>query len=644
MTRSICIALVSTCLLASAPAVAQKKRAEPPSPGGRLVELRREYQQIRKRVGGGKKGAKAKKGGNKGKGNRRQNQRIAALVAEAKPIIEKIAKLENPAALTFLGKELVEAPVALRPALARGIVEAGSERGPALVFDGFAKQSAETRAAILEASSGAMRRRPYAERAHAFAAEVKSSAAKRQLASLLGSLPTLLVAHTLVGLAKVEGKDVNEDLGDRVASSLLAMREEKDVVDWLSGDAFAGRELSSTEVYVWLTLVGGLDLSKARKRVVRLARHPNEWIAIAAAATIVQLAGKSGHRELAKLLRTRTGDELISYRMRVLDALGRAASDSAIAVLLKLTKVKDEGLRAVIMGSLGLAGNRPAAIAGVAAGLGDRHPYVRAAALRALELLVASGARDNSMIGGLIEHIAREKQHRLRVGALELLVRVSGQNMGFEVADWRKWWNHEQERFDFAAIGERKHTYVTTQDLSYFGIEIASKRIAFLLDVSNSMLSPARGKKAREQKLSKLDVMKRELAGVVKKLPADAAINILIFDKRIRFWEKRLARLTPSTRKKALDYVAGLTTGGGTNIFDTIELAFRDPLVDTLYLLTDGQATTGRFKDGPGMVQGLLELNRARGITVHSIAFGRECEWMREAAADNGGQYTYVAE
>jgi len=642
MTRTLHIAFVSASLLSSIPAVAQNNGAGPAKQDGEFAVLRREYQQVRRRLGGGKKGAR------QGKGKRRQSQRITALVAEATPVIEKIAELDKPVALTFLASELVEAPVALRPALARGIVEFNSERGPELLFEGFAMQPVVTRVAILAAATGATNRRPYAERAHALVATVTSAAGKLELASLLGSLSGLGVARTLVELAKNPDEDeaeaVDEKLGDQVAASLLAMRQEKDVVDWLGGGAFRGRELSSTEVYVWLTLVGGLDLSNARRRVVKLTGHRIEPIAIAAAAALVQLAGKSGHRELAKLLRARKGDELVSYRMRVLDALGRAGSDSAVAVLLKLTRVKDEGLRAVVMGSLGFARNRPAAIAGVAAGLADRHPYVRAAALRALERLVRSGARDRSMIGGLIEHIARETQYRLRVGSLELLVELSGQNMGFEVTDWRKWWNHEREGFDFLAVGERKHTFVTTRDLSYFGIEIASKRIAFLLDVSNSMLSPARGKKAREQKLSKLDVMKRELAGVVEKLPADAAINILIFDKRIRFWEKQLARLTPSTRKKALGYVEGLTTGGGTNIYDTIELAFRDSLVDTIYLLTDGQATTGRFKDGPGMVRGLRELNRGRGITLHSIAFGRECEWMREAAADNGGQYRYVAE
>ena len=130
----------------------------------------------------------------------------------------------------------------------------------------------------------------------------------------------------------------------------------------------------------------------------------------------------------------------------------------------------------------------------------------------------------------------------------------------------------------------------------------------------------------------------------IHRLQNGAGINLMIFDRTIRVWEKSLKILTRSVRKKALAYAKGLTTGGGTNIFDTVERALKDPLVDTIYLLTDGAATTGRFKDADGRLNGIREFNRTRGITIHCIAFGREVEWRRKCAEQNGGKYRYVAE
>jgi hypothetical protein len=215
--------------------------------------------------------------------------------------------------------------------------------------------------------------------------------------------------------------------------------------------------------------------------------------------------------------------------------------------------------------------------------------------------------------------------------------------MGFRVEDWRKWWTVQKDHFRLADPDQGR-TLVKPHDMSYFGIEITSRRIAFLLDVSNSMLAPAKGKRSRAQGLRKIDILKRELGRVVENLPDGVAVNILIFDRRIRYWKDKLTILNRRVRAEALTYARGLTTGGGTNIFDTIERALEDPTVDTIYLLTDGQPTTGRFDTPEGILQGIREFNRPRGVTLHCIAFGRECAWMRQAAAENGGKYRYVAE
>ena len=54
--------------------------------------------------------------------------------------------------------------------------------------------------------------------------------------------------------------------------------------------------------------------------------------------------------------------------------------------------------------------------------------------------------------------------------------------------------------------------------------------------------------------------------------------------------------------------------GFGTNIFDTLELALKDQRLDTIYLLSDGEPTTGRFRDTDGICRELKAMNRERPV------------------------------
>ena len=172
------------------------------------------------------------------------------------------------------------------------------------------------------------------------------------------------------------------------------------------------------------------------------------------------------------MLARRRGYELISYRIKLLDAIARAATKSSVEILVKLLKSRDEDLRAVVMGSLGVASTNKAALEGLVGGLMDNNSRVRASALRSLEGVVKRIGGSNIMIGPLIEYLDLEKQYRLRVDALGLLVRVSGHNMGLETADWRKWWENEKDRFVAQSSLEAAQTKVKAHDLSLSLIHI----------------------------------------------------------------------------------------------------------------------------------------------------------------------------
>lgn len=595
---------------------------------------------------GKRRGGRDRRPPPKRKGKPVAGRRLAQVTSAVKPILRKIARLDEADAFEYLVLQWKDGPVALKPMLTGAVVISENPKAPALVFSGFSKLTGNVRLAALEALNQRKFTRFWKEHLIRVAPNLKLRECLVAAVPLLAQVRTLESARQIFRFLAHDAFEIAPDteLGDLAVTALFAMAADEEINAWLKGEAFAMEDLSPTRLYVYAAMSGGLQMVQDRKRLGYLLRSNSEPIVIAATASLVQLGTKDGAREVARLLARRRGYDLVSYRIKLLDAIARSATDSGIRILVNLLKSKDENLRAVVMGSLGLAAGNKAAIDGLVVGLMDNHSRVRASALRSLEGVVKRIGGSTIMIGPLIEYLDLEKQYRLRIDALNLLVRVSGHNMGLVTADWKKWWEHEKDRFVAQTSLEAAQTAVKAHDLSYFGIEITSKRMAFLLDVSNSMLAKARGPEARKLGLSKLDVMKGELAKVVDKLPLGAGINIMIFDRTIRVWQKNLKILTRAVRKKALAYARGLTTGGGTNIFDTVERALKDPLVDTIYLLTDGAATTGRFKDPEGMLKGIREFNRARGITIHCIAFGRDVEWMRKCAEQNGGKYRYVAE
>jgi hypothetical protein len=378
---------------------------------------------------------------------------------------------------------------------------------------------------------------------------------------------------------------------------------------------------------------------------------------------------------IAKALEKGHGKKNAAFTIQALDAVAAAGTEEGLELVLRYAKSEDAALRAVAMGSLGrlLVGE---ALQALIAGLDDSESNVRSAALRTL-----ARKRDKSIIGPLIAFLGKEKEDRLRVDALQLLVGLTGQNMGLVAEDWSKWWEIAADKFEFPKEGgEKKFTDVKAYDLTYFGIEVASKRLGFLVDASGSMTETVAvrtrrpgekepeddkepsGKTAvgkdgdgkagggkdggdvpvKDGRAKKIDILKKELTRLLKKLPPETQINILSFDADFEAWQKELQPLAGQGRARAVQFVQGLGTGSGTNVFDTLEAALKDKRVDTVYLLTDGLPTRGRLVEPSAILREIAAQNRVRGITIHCIAFGEESPFLKDLAEQNGGQYRFV--
>ncbi len=341
-------------------------------------------------------------------------------------------------------------------------------------------------------------------------------------------------------------------------------------------------------------------------------------------------------------------------KVKVLDGLATAPGEEGLAFVLKLARRGDFDTQTLALGSLALRPQEKKVVPEVLRALEHRSYQVRNAALRA-----AKRFRFKEMIAPLIERLTEEKDEKLRTDALELLVDLTGVNMGFEVRDWRKWWETAAARFEFSQK-ESGSTRVVTPDLQYFGIEVASKRIAFLVDASNSMLRGPDGRGGKKGKRGagkqggakkgggrrnpagggrKIDILKEELTRILKELPADTFINIIYFHRSSVPWKKQLHALKGRGRQEAISFVRGLTCAYGTNIYDTLELALKDKRVDTIYLLSDGRPVGGKYSEPDDILRHIGAINRVRGARINCISFGKETVFLKQLAAQNGGEY-----
>ncbi|MFP6631258.1 MAG: hypothetical protein VCD16_01335 [Planctomycetota bacterium] len=567
------------------------------------------------------------------------NKRSNLVATHVAPILDKIAALSTSSSERWLAAELDNSGTSpqARAAIPGALLAGGTENAARLLISGLGRRPPGVQAA-------SFRMLQFNE------------------SSLNVEEAKLLLSQLGVRKSKAAARDQIE-----LCVAVLKNSKNEAARAWLAGDAYDSAGGKIDRLLVLARLAGELKLSAARDQLVELLGHRSRELAISAIEALARIGVDGSIDEISSAL-DRPGTD-IRLRARALDALAGSAGGMEFAI--RSAASKDPELRAIAMGSLSLRSGDPRAMKALLAGLNDKDSAVCNVALQSLRSL-----RIKPMVGALIDVVANHSDESFKVKALELLVNVSGQNFGLAAADWKKWWSASEAAFEFPKQEEEGFTSVKKYDLDYFGIEVSSKRLGLVVDISSSMrqlvavkaeslvedeeeeaaggdgrtrVAPAKKKKkkpggivVKDGKAMKIDILKKEMTRLLKKLPADTFLNMISFDATFRPWQKALQPLKGKGRAKALSYVARIATGSGTNVFDTLEFALKDKRVDTIYLLTDGLPTRGRLTASEAILKEIKLLNRIRGVTIHTIAFGAESNLLRQLAEQNGGQYRFV--
>ncbi len=347
--------------------------------------------------------------------------------------------------------------------------------------------------------------------------------------------------------------------------------------------------------------------------------------------------GRALRKQPLESLTKAQADELRRLAHVALARLELAEDGAAPKAVMALARSKDPSARQAAALELARRGTEDA-VAELVQLLADPDPRVRSEAIRA----VAARRRASSVVA-LIDRLDLDtgKHAQELYWALRML---TGQDHGPKSPRWRLWWNAEGRTFELPTLAEAEEAdrvrterrQENSSQATFYGLQVFSTRMAFVVDVSGSMSAQAYSGKTR------LDVAKAELAKVVANLQGDAYFNILAFSTGVDDWQKATAVANEKNRESAQAFIERLRAGGGTAIYDGLMSAFEDPTIDTIYLMTDGDPSGGIVSD-PALIQSeVARVNSSRHVTIHCIAVGQDRPLLQGLAADTGGLYKRI--
>jgi HEAT repeat protein len=349
--------------------------------------------------------------------------------------------------------------------------------------------------------------------------------------------------------------------------------------------------LRDKDLEVRLAAIESLGDREEKRAEELLQREATGSVEETSMAAIGALAGRASEESL-KLLSRLAENSRLSVRVAAIDALGTRPPADALPILEKAVR--------------------------------NTNWSVRAAAIRAL-----GKHKTRETIDLLVERLGQE-DGRLRGDIVDILRVLTGRHMTYDPVTWREWWKPRRDAYDPSAPSEREGGG-DVNTVAYYGVPVLSKRIVFCLDMSSSMSAFGEGGDSR------LDQAKKELIRTLAALGAGVNVNLIFFDDRIEPWRSSLAPIKGSL-PSAQAVINRVKPRGSTNIYDTLEAAFTDPTVDTVFLLSDGEPTDGKYVSTEEILRRIRRVNRARQVVIHTISLGKS-DFMKTLAEQNGGRY-----
>jgi len=405
-------------------------------------------------------------------------------------------------------------------------------------------------------------------------------------------------------------------------------------------------ELGQGPGLLWARKQGVRDenpsLRLAAVRLLRAGGDAADLGALRAAAedadilVAVEAVGAIGARgddesvELLERLFTRAPGPVAAAALRALYSRGAGSADAVQRAMGAATAHQTWEARAAGLDLLAEAG-ADSAFPVILGAFDDRVWQVRAAAYRA-----ASTVRTRRAVEALIARMGDERS-AARTFLADALVDLTGVSHGDGPDGWQKWWAIVGASFEVpkrAAKGSGAKIERPRTVASYYGIPLRTDRMVFIIDLSGSMTAKVGDK-------TKLRAAQDQLIAVLGKLQPTQQFGLIGFGTNVGAWEPALVPASAKNVQEAVAWVERLAIRGATNIYDSLELALGFEGVESIFLLSDGGPSAGRFVAMDQIREAIRVQNRERHVRINTILIGgssREQDFMRKLAGENDGE------
>jgi hypothetical protein len=360
----------------------------------------------------------------------------------------------------------------------------------------------------------------------------------------------------------------------------------------------------------------------------------------------IEVLGDRGGEDQASMLKTMAKKGKPEVRASALEALLRLPNEAAEAEkkVRRLAKSRKAKERRIAAQALDRGGVGPVDVLGFL--LEDPDAEVRQAAFAS-----ALERREKVVVAVLIERLAHE-QEPLLSEVHRVLRLLTGEDFGNRPHGWRSFWKKKGATFQLPTAGKARSQYRERESElgrrerdSLYGLKIEGDRIAFLLDVSDSMkgFSETRRDGKRLQMVSRLDILREQFAGALRGLPDGKWINLYFFGSTVESFRPELVELDEDSRAEALRFASRVTTLGATALYDALEQVFDDRKIETIYLVSDGRPEGGKIDDPDRLLAAVRKWNRRREVRIHCVClYVISFPFLEELASSTGGQYKHI--
>jgi hypothetical protein len=234
-----------------------------------------------------------------------------------------------------------------------------------------------------------------------------------------------------------------------------------------------------------------------------------------------------------------------------------------------------------------------------------------------------------------------EPDARFRNVACGTLAKLTATELPADAAVWQNWWkaNGEDYRAGRYRASQRKELQGPGRT-TFYDIPLVSSRVCFVIDRSGSMRDDG-----------KFEAAKKELRSILDRLPDGARANIVFFGGTTSVFSRSPSRtLDAQSRRDAVDFVERMGFESGTDLYRALEKALacvgshdtgklREDGVDTLVVLSDGQATVGRLLDDEAIARVVARKARYFRPVIHCVSLSSDAQSLKLLARLTGGEY-----